>query len=497
MITPDRKVRKLMEEHRKTGNVSKAAMRADIDRKTARKYMCSGKLPSHMKIEHTWKTRKDPFEEHWTEAENMLQAAPELEAKSLFEWLCGRHQGEYQEGQLRTFQRKVRHWRALEGSEKEVYFLQEHQPGRRMSTDFTRMWKLGITIAGEPFDHMLCHCVLTFSNWAWATICHSESMLALRNGVQNALFRLGKVPKEHWTDHSSAATHRPTVSKDESKREFNTEYLSLMDHFSMKPCTIQVDSPHENGDVESLNGALKRRIKQHLLLRGSRDFDSVKQYRAFLEDILEKANALRTDRMSEELSKMRLLSVSKLFEYKEYNCYVRNGCTITVDRRVYSVPSRLIGKKVHVRRYEMHLEVSYKGVEQLKAPWISRDGTEHYINYRHVISSLVRKPGAFRNYKYRSDLFPTEAFRWAYDEFCDQFNERNADREYLQILKYAAENMECEVSNALCTLRAQNKTPRLDEVLKMTRRSLPAASKMEPLKVSLSEYDKLIEEAAA
>lgn len=496
MITPDRKVRKLMQEYQKTGNLIKSAMRSDLDPKTARKYVRAGKLPSQMKVEHTWRTRQDPFDEHWSEAESMLEAAPELEAKTLFEWLCERHPGDYQEGQLRTFQRKVRHWRALEGPEKEVYFPQKHHPGKRMSTDFTRMGKLGITIAGKPFDHMLCHCVLTFSNWAWATICHSESMLALRNGIQNALFCLGRVPQEHWTDHSSAATHQPPKDKERVKREFNTEYLSLMDHFSMKPCTIQVDSPHENGDVESLNGALKRRIEQHLLLRGSRDFGSVKEYRVFLEEILEKANELRTDRMSEELGKMRLLNVSKLAEYKEYTCHVRNGSTITVDRRVYSVPSRLVGKKVRVRRYESHIEVFYKGVQQLEAPWLSWE-EGHYINYRHIVSSLVRKPGAFRNYRYRDDLFPAEAFRWAYDELSAELSERNADREYLQILQHAAQNMECEVNAALNELRLQNKPPRLDEVLKMTRRSLPAPPNMEPLAVSLSDYDKLLEEERA
>jgi len=481
-----------MEEYQKTGKLINAAMRADVDPKTARKYLKIGKMPSQMRVEHTWRTRKDPFENHWHEAERMLEAAPELEAKSLFEWLGERHHNDYQEGQIRSFQRKVRLWRAQKGPEKEVYFTQIHRPGKRMSTDFTRMGKLGITIVGEPFEHLLCHCVLTFSNWAWATICHSESMLALRNGLQNALFRLGRVAEEHWTDHSSAATHQPPASAGESQREFNTEYLSLMDHFSMKPRTIQVDSPNENGDVESLNGALKRRIEQHLLLRGSRDFDSVSHYRAFLENILEKANMLRTKRMAEELGQMRLLNASKLAAYKEYVCYVHSGSTITVDRRIYSVPSRLIGEKVRVHRYEAHIEVYFKGVQQIEAPWLGRDGDRHYINYRHIISSLVRKPGAFRSYKYRDDMFPTVAFRRAYDELCCELSERNADREYLQILQHAAQNMECEVNAALNMLSAQQNVPRLDAVLKMTRRHLPAPPSMEPLQVSLSDYDQLL-----
>ena len=424
----------------------------------------------------------------------MLDTAPELEAKALFEWLCEHHEGTYSEAQLRTFQRKIRSWRALKGPDKEIYFTQEHQPGKRMSTDFTHMGKLGITIASEPFEHMLCHCVLTFSNWAWATICHSESMLALRIGLQRALFRLGKVPKEHWTDHSSAATHQPAKDATDGQRKFNSEYLSLMDHFGMKAYTIQVDKPHENGDVESLNGALKRRIEQHLLLRGSRDFKSVELYREFLEEILKKANKLRSEKMAEELGKMRLLNVSRLTEYKEYNCLVRNSSTITVDRRIYSVPSRLINERLRIRRYEDHIEIFYKELFQLEAPWIGRDEKSHHVNYRHIINWLVRKPGAFRNYRYHSDLFPTEVFRWAYDRLCDALNERNADREYLQILHHAAHSMECEVGRALNILRMQECIPRLDLVLTATRCCLPAPPEMKPLEVCLSEYDQLLEQ---
>jgi transposase len=493
MVTPDRKVRKLMYEYQRTGKVSTASLRADLDPKTGRKYIKSGRLPSDMNKEHTWRTREDPFDDHWSECAAIFCAAPELNAKTVFDWLCEQYPDAYSEGQLRTFQRKVRVWRAQKGPEKEVYFPQEHKPGRRMSTDFTHMDKLNITIAGEQFDHMLCHCVLTYSNWSWATICHSESMLALRIGIQGALFRLGRTPKEHWTDHSSAATHQPPRNAKQTKREFNTEYLSLMEHFSMKPRTIQVNKPNENGDVESLNGVLKRRVEQYLLLRGSRDFTDVDQYRIFLEDVLEKSNKTRTKRIAEEMEHMRVLNVSRLTEYNEYTCLVRNSSTVTVDRRIYSVPSRLIGEKVRIRRYENHIEVVYKGVVQLEAPWIGRDGTRHHINYRHIISWLVRKSGAFRNYRYHADLFPTEAFRWAYDSLSEALNERNADREYLQILSHASKNMECEVNSALINIRACQCIPRLESVVAKTRRILPVPPEMDSFEISLAEYDQLLQ----
>lgn len=492
MATPDRKVRKLMEEYGKTGVLRTAALRADMDEKTARKYVRSGQLPSEMAVQHTWRTREDPFEEHWAVVERMLSDAPELEAKELFEWLCEEYPGAFQEGQVRTFQRRVRQWRALAGPEKEVFFGQEHEPGRRMSTDFTHAGNLGVTIGGEGFEHLLCHCVLTYSNWEWATICHSESMLALRVGIQGALFRLGRVPQEHWTDHSSAATHRPGEEAEGGAREFNGEYLGVMEHFGMSPRTIQVDSPHENGDVESLNGALKRRLKQRLLLRGSSEFASVEDYRGFLEQVLEKANRGRSKRLEEEVERMRLLSSSRLAEYKAYRCAVRTGSTITVARRVYSVPSRLIKETVDVRRYQDRVEVFFHGELQLQAPWISRD-VGHRIDYRHIIYWLVRKPGAFGNYRYRSDLFPTEAFRWAYDALSEQLGGRGGDREYLQILHHAAQTMECEVEEVLRRLRSTGQLPRLDRIVGATDRPQPSLPSLLPLEVALDEYDQLLE----
>jgi len=489
MITPDRKVRKLMSEYQKTGNLSKAALRADVDVKTARKYVKAGRLPSQMKTERTWRTRKDPFAERWSKCTEILKDAPELEGKFLFEWLCEQYPGEYQEGQVRTFQRRVREWRALNGPDKEIFFPQHHNPGERMATDCTSGDELCITIEGEPYSHLLCHCVLTYSNWEWATICHSESLMALRSGIQAALFRLGHVPREHWTDNSGAATHRP--EKEKSGREFNDKYKDLMKHFGMCPHTIQAGKAHENGDVESLNGVLKRRLKQYLLMRGSQDFTSVEEYRNFLEQVLEKANANRTKRLSEELEVMPKLNVSRLAEYLEYRCRVMSWGTITVDRRIYSVPGRLIGEKVEVRRYEEHIEVYYNGVYQMTAEWIPRD-QGHYINYRHLISWLVRKPGAFRNYRFKNDLFPSEEFRWAYDALSENVSARTADREYLQILHHGAETMECDVIAALQLIRDQGEIPRLDRVLELHPPSIPEFPEIQPLVANLYEYDHLL-----
>jgi len=490
MVTPDRKVRKLMEEYGKVGKLTTAALRADVDPKTARKYVRAGRLPSRMRVERHWRTRGDPFAEHWAEAKAMLEGAPELEARMLFEWLCERHPDSYQEGQLRTFQRRVRQWRALEGPPQEVYFPQEHEPGVRLETDFTWMNSLGVTINGEAFPHLLCHSVLAYSNWQWASVCHSESLLALKKGVQATLVLLGRVPREHWTDHCTAATHR-IGSDEEGRRGFNDQYLHLMEHFGMEPRTIQVRKPHENGDVESANGALKRRVEQHLLLRGHRDFASVEDYEVFIHGVMERANRLRTKRLSEELGVMRLLDVRLLPEYVEERPRVTAWSTVQVARNTYSVPSRLKGQQVRARVYEDGIEIYYHGVHQLSMPRLAGEG-KHAISYRHVIGSLLRKPGAFRHYKYRSDMFPTQSFRWAYDMLCEHCSPRTADMEYLRILSQAARTMESAVEGALVELRQRGALPRWNAVLELAPGPRPDLPELPPLEVNLGEYDRLL-----
>ncbi len=323
-----------------------AAAKAGMSRQTASKYLQGAKMPSEAKTQkRLWRTREDPLADIWSEAEEMLEI-PELKSKALFEYLCEKHPDKLLENHLRTFQRPVREWKATKGPDQEVFFPQDVTHGRRMSVDFTHMNSLEITINGEAFPHMLCHSVLSYSGWEWASVCFSESLQALKMGIQDALFRLGHVPEELWTDNSTSATHNPSKEDDTKKRSFNLQYLSLTEHFGMKPHTINIGKSNENGAVESLNGHIKRRVNQHLLLRGSRDFTSREEYDHFLCVVLNKANNLRRDRLKEELKHMPELKASRLSEWNEEQSVVRKWSTVNLARNVYSVPSRLMGRTI-------------------------------------------------------------------------------------------------------------------------------------------------------
>ena len=451
MTATDTQVRIIMRERKQGKTQEQAAAKANLSsRKTVRKYEQQGKLPSELKKPREYRTRADPFAENWTEAEEMLKDAPELEAKTLFEWLCERHPGQYQEGQLRTFQRRVSTWRVF-NEDKLLSLEQVRQPGEAMQTDGTWMTELGVTIQGEPFPHLLIHSVLPYSNWEWGRVVQTESLLAIRIGVQSALVQLGYVPEIHQTDNTTAATHKlgpGAKDKDLVERGFNQEYLQLMAHFGMKPQTIHIASPNENGDIEAANGAFKRAVKQHLLLRGSHDFESVEAYEACLWQIMEKRNALRSERLAEELAVMRPLTALPWPEMRELRPRVTRSGLIRVQNNGYSVPSGLMGKRVRVRVYEWKIEVWYANRCVETFPRLT-GMHKYHINYRHVIDTLLRKPGGFRHYRYREDLFPRSVFRRAWESLQEHLSPRRADIAYLRILKLAAKGLETDVAAVL------------------------------------------------
>lgn len=452
MIT-DNQARKLMKYLQEKMALGVAAAKSGMDEKTARKYCQLGKLPSELKAEkvRTWRTRENPFEEVWEMVKSFLENNSGLEAKTLFEHLQREYPGRFSDGQIRTFQRRVKNWRATEGPAREVFFPQVHKPGKLSQSDFTHMGKLGVTIGGVLFDHLIYHFVLTYSNWEAGSICFSESFESLSDGLQQALYKLGGVPEAHQTDRLSTAVNKP-----ENPEEFTQRYQGLLSHYKLTGRKTNPASPHENGDVEQRNHRFKRAVDQALMLRGSRDFATRKEYKIFLEELFAQLNSNRHDRFQEELAVLRPLPVKQLPACSKLTVGVGPSSTIRVQHNIYSVHSRLIREKVTVRIYAEHLEIWHGQSHIENIPRLRGTGN-HHIQYRHIIDWLERKPGAFENYRYRRDLFPTSRFRMAYDELKQQHTDSKASKEYLRILKLAAKENEAAVNEALRFLFDRNK----------------------------------------
>jgi len=490
-MTSDQQVRRLMKLIGKEPTLSRAAAKAGMDEKTARKYRDSRKLPSECRRPHDWRTRPDPFEEAWEWVRGQLEQEPGLEAKTLFDALQRESPGRFADGQLRTLQRRIKIWRALEGPPKEVFFDQRYEPGKLCESDFTHMTSLGVTIAGEPFEHMIYHFVLPYSNWETGTICFSETFESLSGGLQDALWELGGVPEAHRTDRLSTAVHHV-----DHPEEFTQRYKALLAHYGMQGRKTQAGSPNENGDIEQRHHRFKRAVEQALMLRGSRDFPDRTAYQAFLREIFVRCNAGRRERFEEELAVLRGLPAARLDADRRVRVRVGQGSTIYVEKNVYSVNSRLRDEWVEARLRSETLEIWYaqRCVETL--PRLRGRG-RHRIDYRHVIDTLVRKPGAFENYRYRDDLFPTSRFRMAYDELRTRIPWR-ASREYLTILELAAHETESGVDDALRRLLAQGEPINAAGVKKLLASGEAEAAPATAVSidaVDLSCYDELLAEA--
>ena len=485
----DQQVRRLFKLSKTEKNFGIAAMKAGMDEKTARKYLRSGKLPSDLKQEHTWRTRKDPFEDVWEGMKSMLEINPGLEAKTLFEDLQRRNPGRFADGQLRSLQRRIKNWRAVEGPPKEIFFSQIHRPGELCQSDFTHMNKLGVTISGVPFDHMIYHFVLTYSNWEAGTICFSESFESLSQGLQNALWELGGVPGKHRTDCLTTA-----VNKADHPEEFTRRYQELVDHYRITPCKTNPSSPHENGDVEQRNYRFKKAVDQTLLLRGSRDFEDRSAYEEFLRKLFKQLNAGRKKRFMQEQAVLHRLPKRRIDSCKREKKKVGPSSTIRVNHNVYSVDSRLIGENIQVRLHMDRLEIWY-GQKKIDTLPRQRGEGKHKINYRHIIDSLIRKPGAFENYRYHDALFPTSRFRIAYDSLKKRYTQRSAVKKYLNILYLAAKESESLVDNALRVLidKDMDICDEQVEILIQSEESVSVATDIDIPEVNLTDYDQLLE----
>ena len=468
-----------------------AAASAAMSERSARKWQRGEVLSERKKARRRWRSRPDPFVDVWeSDVVPLLQSDPEgdLSATTILEWLDERHSGRFGISQLRTLQRRIRDHRALHGPDREVYFQQDHPPGREAQVDFTHCGELGVTIGGEPLRHLLFHLVLSHSGWSYAEVCFGETFVALVKGLQGALWELGGVPSVVRTDNMSAATHD---LKNSRGRAMNARYEAVLAHYGVEHTRTNPRSSHENGVVEQGHRRLKNAVVQALILRGSRDFDTEQEYTEFVRRIVDRRNRLVASKLKRERRHLMPLPPTPVPEYARYRARVRRWSTIRVANRTYSVPSRLIGMEVDVRLYADHIEVYYK--DHLAESMERIHGTrEAQIDYRHIVGSLVRKPGAFARYGFREQMFPSQTFRLAYDALCGWRGER-ADVEYVRILHLAATTMESKVDRALRRLLESG----LSFDYAMVRRlSAPAPPPILELKLSgtvdLGVYDRLL-----
>lgn len=480
-------------KYRQTHTTAVAAAKASISIATAYRMTKDAKLPSQKKVSRG-RRRPDPLAEIFdNEIVPLLTAAPGIRSVAIFEEMLRRHP-ELDRGVRRTLERRVRSWRALHGEDQEVIFRQTHEPGRLGLSDFTDMETAGVTIAGQPLDHRFYHFRLACSGFEHAhVVLGGESFVALAEGLQNALWLLGGVPREHRSDSLSAAFRN--LDKD-AREDLTRRYEELCAHYGMEPTRNNRGVAHENGSVEGPHGHLKRTIEDALLMRGSRDFGDLAAYRGFVDEIVSRGNARNAKRIDIERAELRELPARRTSDYEEVTVRVTSSGGFTLRKVFYTVPSRLIGHRLRVRLFDDRLDVFIGGTHLMTLPRgrASASGKhDQVVNYRHVIHSLRKKPMALMNLVYRDQLFPRQAYRGTFDMLVEKLPERQACKIMVELLALAHERgCESELANALSDcLEAR----RLPDMAELRARFAPDPSRLPNVivhLVPLNAYEALI-----
>jgi hypothetical protein len=329
---------RLFMKFRQTNTTAVAAAKTSISTATAYRLDKDSRLPSQKKVPRE-RRRPDPLADIFdAEVVPLLQAAPGIRAIAIFEETMRRHP-ELGDGIRRTLERRIRSWRAIHGEEQEVIFRQVHEPGRLGLSDFTDMGSSGVTIAGQPLDHRLYHFRLAYSGFEHAhVVLGGESFVALAEGLQNALWCLGGVPREHRSDSLSAAFRN---LDHDARQDLTRRYENLCGHYGMTATRNNAGIAHENGSIEGPHGHLKRAIKDALLMRGSSDFDDLAAYRRFVDEIVSRCNARNSKRVDIERAELQELPVRRTADYEEVTVRVTSSGGFTLRKVFYTVPSRL------------------------------------------------------------------------------------------------------------------------------------------------------------
>lgn len=411
-----------------------AAAKSGISQRSGRRIdKVGGPMPMP---ERDWRTRHDPLDAVWEpELLPLLQAEPSLTGTTLLEYLLDNYPEHYDQGVLRTLQRRVKQWRAIEGPDKDVIFRQDAAVAMQGFSDFSHP-NSPVLINGKVFSHLFYQFRFAFSGWRSVTVIHGgESFVALSQGLQRALTQAGGSPKEHRTDSLSAA-------RNNKQNLWTEDYDALCEHYSMEPTRNNLGVSHENGVVECANGSFKNRLSQQLKLRGGNDFDSVEAYQDFIDHVVHQLNRRVKKRFMLEQEALQALPESCQPDYQTLTLKVTRSSTIEVKRVLYTVPSRLIAENLHIRLYHNKLE-GYVGQSLALSlprlyplPGASR---ARRIDYRHVIRALAAKPQAFRYSQLRDDLLPSVVYKTLWKLIDQQLPKREACKWIVGALRLAYE----------------------------------------------------------
>jgi hypothetical protein len=474
-----------------------AAARAGFSERTARRIDADPRLPSQRKAGRG-RTVPDPLAAVWEPVLlPILERDPAVQAVTLLRHLQMTDPDGFPDDRVRrTLERRVRDWRALHGPARDVIFRQTPELGRMALSDFTDAAELGVTLAGAPFPHRLFHFVLAYSGWEHVgVVLGGESFTALAENLQNALWTLGGVPGEHRTDSLSAAYRNLDA---EAAKDVTRRYEAFCAHYGMLASRCNPGEAHENGAVESHNRHLKTALDQALILRGSRDFADLADWRRFIDGLVARRNRRRENAVRVEAAALRPLPARRTTDFTELVAPVTRTGGFLVHSIFYSAPSRLIGQRLRVHVYDDRIEAFLGATHVVSHPRLRArdDGRRvHRIDYRHVIHALRRKPQALAGSVYRDGLFPRGEYAAAWAALSAALSQRDACRRMVDLLCLAHdEGCEAELATLIAEDLDASRLPDARQLkLRLSPGHRPLPADVPVALTELASFDALLE----
>ena len=266
-----------------------------------------------------------------------------------------------------------------------------------------------------------------------------RALWPVATGLQNAFTQSNGVPQEVRTDSLSAAYRNHS-----NETLFTERYSELSTHYSFKPSKNNTGIAHENGAIESANNHLKNQIRQRqaLAIRDSSDFDSVDEYEAFIDEVVQRRNRRIMPLLIEEQRQLQPLPKFDSANYEVHPVKVSSTSTFQLKRVTYSVPSRLVGATLRVHLFDKTLDIYCQGVHTstLIRVHTSANHRGHQIDYRHLIGALMKKPRAFRGCQWRDQLLPNEDYRQIWQDIDAQLSADEASLYMVRLLNIACKS---------------------------------------------------------
>ena len=348
-----------------------------------------------------------------------------------------RRYGDHFAGQLRTTQRIVRELnRELDEEHKlrikqpdqpfpEIFISQDHHPGEVAQLDCSSLASLKITIGGRPFKGKIFTFKLMYSKWIYASIVPGETDTEVLAAIQDALWALKGVPRRLRSDNGKALFRKKKVPTE--------AYNELCSHYGTPCSAINPGHPNENGGAETGNKTVKGLLRDRLTTDTDSKFPSEDALKALLVEMVGEYNGGVQSKLKEDRRHLGKLPAKRVEPYEQLERIVNKEGMIQYDGCKYSVPPELHGTKVKVRRYADYL-VIYNHDGEPAWSWPLASDATYQVDCRHVIHWLERKPGSFKDCRYKDQLFPSEKFRTAHQKLEQWYAPEAAVKYYLAIL---------------------------------------------------------------